>query len=140
MHIKIINGTDDLSDPYLVRDIVFTQEQGFTIPDVDENDKIASHIVVYSDNQVPIATGRVFQTEEGMAVGRIAVVKDYRQKNIGSVLMSELEKIAKKKFAKRTILHAQDQAVVFYEKCGYIKTGETHMEDFCLHYTMYKDL
>ena len=140
MYTKVIQGTEDLSDALLVRKEVFTIEQGFADPDSDENEQKSTHVVIYDDNDQPVGTGRIFTQGDHMIVGRIAIIKAYRGKQLGVILMSELEKIARLTSAKKMILSAQMHACPFYEKSGFIGTNETHMDEHCLHQTMYKQL
>lgn len=66
-----------------IRKTVFIKEQGFH-NEFDEIDSYAKHLVLY-DEKVPIATCRFFSREscEDYFIGRIAVIKEYRGKNIG---------------------------------------------------------
>lgn len=140
MEVKRLNGaTDDLSDAFYVREQVFTIEQGFTLPDADGYDPQAVHLVIY-DAEKPVATGRIFKDDGFFHPGRIAVLKDYRKKQLGRLLMEELEKIAREQDAACLRLGAQLYAVPFYEQCGYRGTGERFMDEFCEHEMMEKIL
>ena len=140
MEVKRLNGaTDDLSDAFYVREQVFTIEQGFTLPDADGYDPQAVHLVIY-DAEKPVATGRIFKDDGFFHPGRIAVLKDYRKKQLGRLLMEELEKIAREQDAACLRLGAQLYAVPFYERCGYRGTGERFMDEFCEHDMMEKIL
>ena len=94
MEIRFLNGRDDLSDAFFVRDEVFTKEQGFTIPDADAFDAISDHMIVYIDGK-PAATGRVYRDEHGaFHIGRIAVIKKYRGRQLGRMVKAQLESAA----------------------------------------------
>ena len=122
MEIRFLNGRDDLSDAFFVRDEVFTKEQGFTIPDADAFDAISDHMIVYIDGK-PAATGRVYRDEHGaFHIGRIAVLKQYRGRQLGRLLMDRLEAAACEQGAEKIVLGAQLYAVPFYEKCGFTIT------------------
>ena len=119
MEIRFFNGRDDLTDAFFVRDEVFTKEQGFTIPDVDAFDAISDHMVVYIDGK-PAATGRVYRDESGaFHIGRIAVLKQYRARQLGRLVMERLEVLAREQGAEKIVLGAQLYAIPFYEKCGF---------------------
>ncbi|NBI79669.1 GNAT family N-acetyltransferase [Anaerotruncus colihominis] len=138
MEIRFLNGRDDLSDAFFVRDEVFTKEQGFTIPDADAFDAISDHMIVYIDGK-PAATGRVYRDEHGaFHIGRIAVLKQYRGRQLGRLLMDRLEAAACEQGAEKIVLGAQLYAVPFYEKCGFTGTGERFFEEFCEHETLVK--
>lgn len=136
----ILSPPCEISDALFVRDAVFTVEQGFTIPDEDEFDLVADHVIIYSDEK-PVATGRVFCEADGALfhLGRIAVLREFRGFQLGRLIMDELEKLARAHGAKKLTLGAQLYAVPFYEKCGFIATGERFFEEFCEHEELYKD-
>lgn len=143
VEVKILcnPSLQELADALLVRDIVFSKEQGFTIPDQDEFDEQACHVVLYEDG-APIATGRVFSEDGGETyhLGRIAVLRECRGRNLGARVMQELEKIAAERGAKKLVLGAQLHAVPFYQKVGFAPTGHRFFEEFCEHEDMTKDL
>ena len=101
-----------------IRRAVFVEEQGFH-NEFDEIDKRAKHIVLY-DNNAPVATCRFFKAENDGScfIGRIAVMKRYRGKNLGSFLLKCAETEIEKAGGKCVFLHAQSGAVKFYEKNG----------------------
>ena len=65
-----------------IRETVFLVEQGFEV-EYDDKDEISVHLVMYKDNNTPVATCRVFKSEKGgvYILGRLAVLKEYRDKN-----------------------------------------------------------
>ena len=141
LKIKIFHPPCDLSDAFWIRDEVFTKEQGFSIPDVDEYDERSVHVVIYRDER-PVATGRVYSDDDKITfhLGRIAVLKQYRGMDLGLNIMEELEKIARVRGAKHLVVGAQLYAIPFYQKCGYVPTGKRFFEEFCEHETMIKEV
>lgn len=123
----------------LIRNEVFVKEQGFC-DEFDDNDKKCLHIVLF-DNDIPIATGRTF-SENGKTytIGRIAVRKAYRGKNIGAEVMKLLEAKAKELGADTAAVSAQCRAQGFYEKLGYTASGEIYFDQYCEHIHMEKRL
>lgn len=67
-----------------IREDVFVKEQGFN-EEFDIIDKTAKHILI-SENNIPVATCRIFYSKEqnSYIIGRIAVCKQYRGKNMVS--------------------------------------------------------
>ena len=124
-----------------VRKSVFEDEQGF-VDEFDETDEIATHFVMFNENDEPIATCRIFPDAERdtYILGRLAVVKDYRNKNLGSAIMYEAEQYIVKIVGKSIILHAQYQATGFYEKLGFVTFGDMDDEQGCPHVWMRKIL
>ena len=127
------------NDAKFIRETVFIKEQGF-VNEFDEKDEVAKHIVLYNDENKPIATCRYFPNKEGTVyfVGRIAVLKEFRQKSYGAVMLREVEQQIKNTDAKEIRLAAQVRAKGFYEKSGYSIVGSEFFEERCPHIWMYK--
>lgn len=127
-------------DAVMIRKKVFVEEQGFE-EEFDGIDDRATHIVMY-DGDRPIATCRFFWDDEkqGYLVGRIAVMKEYRGKSIGSIILREAEEQVRKLGGDGLSLAAQVRAKVFYEKQGYTATGAEFYEEYCPHVWMVKKL
>lgn len=138
MEIREYNYLAD--DAMLVRKTVFIEEQGFK-DEFDDIDKIATHLVAY-DNGKPIAVCRFFRSDERKSylLGRLAVIKDYRKKQLGAAMMKKAEELVKAKNGTAIELHAQEQAVGFYEKQGYTVCSEMEYEEHCPHYWMRKKI
>ena len=127
-------------DAIKIRTEVFVKEQGF-IEEFDEIDDIAKHIVIYEKEQ-PISTCRIYfnSNKQSFVIGRIAVVKEWRGKNIGTKMLSVAEDNIKRAGGTSVMLSAQVRILEFYEKQGYTKQGETYYDEDCLHIWMKKNL
>lgn len=136
--VKIALGIENTTIAKDIRVSVFVCEQGFS-DEFDDIDETAWHIEVWNNDQ-PIAVGRMYQTDRlGIfTIGRIAVIKEWRQKNIGKTVMNALQNHAKHLGANAIELSAQWSAVGFYEKLGYIQVGDVYMDQFCPHIKMIK--
>lgn len=137
----IEQGLEHLPGAKTVRQEVFMREQGFQ-NEFDDLDPLAYHIVVY-DGEKPIATGRTYpKSHDGKtyAIGRIAVLRDYRGQHLGEFVVSRLEEIARQLAAEYTHLSAQIQARGFYEKLGYAGFGSIYLDEYCPHIAMGKKL
>lgn len=123
-----------------IRTKVFVEEQGFK-EEFDKTDQRAIHLVCF-ENEKPTATCRIFQGEADgeYILGRLAVMKEYRGKNIGAKMLESAEKAVREKNGKYIILHSQVQAKVFYAKQGYTEFGEVEEEEGCPHIWMKKIL
>ncbi|GAA5093702.1 GNAT family N-acetyltransferase [Wohlfahrtiimonas larvae] len=138
----VIEGEDFpvIQDAYHIRDLVFTQEQGYPAEiDVDDYDKIAWHCVLY-DGKAPIATGRLIPKGDIGKIGRVAVLKSYRGQNLGLQLMQALMAQAEQLPFTKIELSAQAYAQVFYEKLGFSVVGDIYLEDGEPHIHMEKVL
>lgn len=127
-------------DAKLIREEVFVNEQGFE-DEYDELDHIATHLVFY-DGELPIATCRYYKEDlpGEYHIGRIAVRKSCRGKQIGRYMMETLEKLIGEEGGHKINVSAQMQAQGFYEKNGYVVVGEPYLEQECKHIDMTKIL
>lgn len=120
-----------------IREEVFVKEQEYPIElEFDEADENCWHLVL-TDNEKAIATARLLKLSEGVfKPGRIAVLKEYRGKNIGAELLTLIIEKAKEMGAKELHIGAQTYAVGFYEKFGFKTTGEEYMDEHIPHIDM----
>ncbi|MDE6055580.1 MAG: GNAT family N-acetyltransferase, partial [Lachnospiraceae bacterium] len=98
--------------------------------------------VLFNEDELPVATCRVFwnKTMNTYTLGRLAVIKKCRGKNIGSAIVREAEKCVQEKGGKSIVLHSQCQAAGFYKKLGYEEFGDIENEEGCPHIWMRKSL
>lgn len=138
MEIKQYNGL--CGDAMYIRETVFVNEQGFR-DEFDEIDKSAVHLVAYDEDK-PVATCRFFWSDERNTylLGRLAVLKEYRKNHLGSIIMNMAEALVRENNGVSIELHAQEQAIKFYEKQGYSVCSEMEYEEHCPHYWMRKKL
>jgi len=74
------------------------------------------------------------------AIFTVFVDPDYHHQGIGVKLMESIEKIAKERGYTEVGLGSSITAVRFYEKLGYIYTGDTHKDEYGLTFIMKKPL
>lgn len=109
-----------------VREAVFVAEQGVPLAlEWDEFDAVSLHVVARDSQDVVIGTGRLLPDGH---IGRLAVLANWRGKDVGRALMERLIEEAAKKQLHPLLLHAQVQALGFYEKLGFVAEGPTFME------------
>lgn len=136
---EIKKGNQDFSEIRAIRTAVFIEEQGFC-NEFDDIDASAWHTLVL-DGQRAVATGRAFPNEDGSyTIGRVAVIREYRGKGAGSVVMRSLEQKIRELGAPEIRLSAQTQAVGFYQSLGYQGDGEEYLDEHCPHIAMVKKL
>jgi len=129
----------NFKDAALIRELVFVKEQGFA-NEFDEIDSLSWHLTVY-DNGKPVAAARMYQKQaDCYYLGRIAVLKEYRGKGLGRLVVNEMLKKLKEMGIKNAELSAQVQAQGFYEKLGFAAFGETYLDEHCPHIHMKKEL
>ena len=108
-----------------IRELVFILEQDIAPEDEwDDQDPISTHFVVYDADQ-PIATARLLSNDH---VGRVAVLKAYRSKGIGKLVMQEIIALAKQQQRKELILSSQVHATQFYSGLGFAVQGESYLD------------
>lgn len=136
INFKVTNNLTE--EEKMIRETVFIDEQNFKT-EFDEIDDIATHIVMYLDNQ-PVGCCRLYKQDNEYHIGRIAVLKPYRGNGYGERILLKAEKAAKKMGADSISLSAQVRASGFYEKLGYKKHGEIYFDEYCEHIAMKKDI
>ena len=121
-----------------IRTKVFVEEQGFK-EEFDTIDKIAEHLILFADDN-PIGTCRYYKKDDSYYFGRLAILKEYRNKNYGGLLLKEAINNLKKVNAHKVILNSQLSAKDFYIKHGFLQEGEVFYEEGCPHIKMYLNL
>lgn len=141
-----IRWTDSISDPIYndsltIRKDVFINEQHIS-PAIEISEEEESyHFVVYSKENTPIATCRLKQLDDTtFKLQRFAVRPTYRKKAIGKSLIQEVESFVSKYRASNIVLSAQEHALPFYLKQGYVVSGRPFEEIGIPHYPLKKSL
>ncbi len=139
--IKFIDNPTDLETVFAIRREVFVDEQKVSPEEeFDIYEQYSRHFLGYLSTS-PCGTARWRFTDDGIKLERFAVLKDFRDKNVGKkLLMAVLADIEKHPNAKNKLiyLHAQVHAVGFYEKYGFVKVGEMFEEANISHFKMKK--
>jgi len=109
-----------------VRTEVFVIEQQVPAEiEVDEYDPVSDHVLAIDAAGNPIGTARLLPIGK---IGRVAVLKDWRQRGVGSLLMKTLITRAQTRSDQEIQLHAQCWTIQFYETLGFRPEGEEFME------------
>lgn len=121
---KLVASDEELRDALEVRRQVFVQEQGVSEDlEYDGYDSEALHMVVKDGNKV-IGTARVrFPTTNQAKIERMAILKPFRHRGIGSNIISFLKEELKGRQIEHVILHAQCAVTEFYKSFGFEETG-----------------
>lgn len=138
MEYKWIYGKAGFDEAFKVRKAVFIAEQ--KVPEFlerDEFDDHAQHLLVY-DNDMPIATGRFFNTGSHFKLGRICVLKPYRGMELGRSLMERLLEKAQEAGVERLYIDSQVNAIGFYRKFGFKEYGGMFDDAGISHISMVK--
>lgn len=128
-------------DSLSIRNKVFVYEQ--QVPpemEVDEFEDQTTYVVGYLD-LIPVATARLLPMEQRTyKVQRVAVLKNYRGRQLGKQIMNEIERFAIENNYTSLILGAQDQAIGFYSSLGYTISSEGYLDAGIPHHDMVKIL
>jgi predicted GNAT family N-acyltransferase len=114
---------------------VFVKEQG--VPkelELDEDDPLAWHAVAQLDTLI-IGTARL---QKNGKVGRMAVMQAYRRQGVASAMINALLKFGQQHGIKEFYLHAQIEALPFYEHFGFVANGPAFNEAGIAHQIMRK--
>lgn len=135
--LKITTYVEALTDIQAVRRAVFQVEQGVDPAlDFDGLDPEAQHILV-SNSEAPIGTARIrYLNEKLTKIERVAVLPAYRTKGIGRHIMQAAIAFLDEQEIPEIKVHAQHNAVSFYEKLGFQVYGEVFYEANILHIEM----
>lgn len=127
-------------DERMLRTSVFIEEQKFK-DEFDEIDNDSFHLVLYTDGKAT-ACVRFFydRNTKKYYLGRLCVLKEYRGRHMGEMLVREVEVRVKNLGGTVVALSAQVRASGFYEKLGYKKMGDIYYDEYCEHIHMEKSL
>lgn len=135
--VALAQGTP-LAEPRTVREAVFVREQGVP-PELepDDQDPHSRHVLARDRYGTPIGTARL--TPEGR-IGRMAVAREWRGQGVGSALLHALLRIAREDGLDLVSLHAQEGALDFYRRHGFVPVGERFVEAGIVHQCMQRPL
>ncbi len=111
-----------------IRRDVFVLEQGVSEEEeFDEFDSLSRHFLGFYE-MIPCGTARFRTTEKGIKLERFCVLPPYRNRSVGKNLVLRLVDEAKLNNPLEMYLHAQTQALGFYEKLGFSRVGNSFLE------------
>ncbi|MEU6475703.1 GNAT family N-acetyltransferase [Streptomyces sp. NPDC047017] len=132
--VRVAEGPADRAACFAVRKEVFVTEQG--VPEeieYDDLDAVAVHVLAVRADGVPLGTGRLLHGAAAAgktgadadvgSLGRLAVAKAARGLGVGAALVRAVEGAARARGLTAVDLHAQTQALGFYERLGYTAYG-----------------
>ena len=136
--IRIMVWSEALPLARPVRERVFIDEQ--SVPrelEWDEWDEASDHAVALDLHGNPIGTVRLLSDGR---IGRMAVLKEWRGKRVGTALLAAMLARARERSMPRALLHAQLQAAGFYRRFGFSERGEEFFEAGIPHVEMILEL
>ena len=123
MQIRRITAQRELAKAFAIRLRVFVREQRVPADiELDAEDRRAIHFLASWSGR-NVGTARVVIHRDGAKIGRMAVLKPYRRKGVGKVLLKRAIAAAKRRHARKIYLHAQVQVIGFYKALGFHCVG-----------------
>ena len=117
-----------------LREIVFLEEQNVD-PSLEFEYEEESHFYLLNRDGKDVAMGRWRETNKGFKLERFVTLIEERGKGYGKLIVQEiLNNILPTD--KTIYLNAQTQALGFYKKLGFEKTGKPFIEADIEHYLM----
>ena len=112
-----------------VRQHVFVTEQGID-PALEwtGDDHEFLCVIALDVDQNPIGTGRVKVEAATATIGRMAVLKPFRGAGVGAAILSRLIEIGKSEGVIKFELSAQVSAIAFYQKHGFVASGDVYLD------------
>ncbi len=125
---KVVTSLDDLLKTYMVRGIVFMEEQHISYAlEVDEYEHECLHILGETDGE-PVAAARIRFRGTYAKLERIAVRQNWRGKGYGRQLTQFMIRTAMDRGYSNLKLHAQVYAQKLYSDLGFVAQGAPFME------------
>lgn len=140
IEVRRVASKPDLDRAFEIRRLVFLVEQ--QVPpelEYDEDDERAIHVLAFVGNEA-VATGRLVFHSDHARVGRMAVLAEHRGLGVGRAILQELLRAASERGEHRIVLHAQVQALGFYESLGFSARGDVFDEAGIPHRLMERTL
>ena len=124
--VRIADWQDDAPALRVIREAVFILEQQVPVElEWDGLDAGCLHVLATDSAGNPVGTARLLPDGH---IGRMAVLKEWRGRGVGSALLRLLLAEAKKRQLSRVVLNAQTYAAGFYAKFYFQAVGEEFMD------------
>lgn len=128
---------DDSDTLMQLRTRVFVEEQNVSAAlEIDGKDSECQHVKAIVDGLV-IGTGRLLPNG---FIGRMCVLVEYRNRNIGTMMLENLVQQALDSGHQKVLLNAQSYIIPFYQKFGFRIDSEEFIEAGILHRRMVLNL
>ena len=140
MQIKVAQTQSDFFQIVRIRAEVFIREQNVDSEiEMDIKDDTAIHCLATLNNK-PAGCLRILMNDDGVTIGRVAVLKPYRRMKIGKAMMEFVETLPEVKEKGKIAVHAQLTARDFYLNCGFHEVSDIYEEANILHVSMEKEI
>jgi len=128
VHVRIVTRQEERAQAFDVRRRVFQDEQGVPAEEeFDADDDRAVHVLATIGGE-PVGTGRIVFHPAYAKIGRMAVLQQHRRCGVGRALLDALITVAAEHHCTQLVLHAQVQAIPFYEALAFHAVGDEFVE------------
>jgi predicted GNAT family N-acyltransferase len=136
--VRLCNWDEARLEARRIRELVFVREQGVPFElEWDDQDSRCDHALAYAADGSLVGTGRLLPDGH---IGRMAVLKEWRGRGVGALLLQALMEQARQRRHARVRLNAQAYAAGFYRRYGFEVAGPEFMEAGIAHVPMQRDL
>jgi ElaA protein len=123
VRIRRVSSQQQLKRAFAIRMRVFVREQGVPADmELDRDDARATHLLALIPGKA-VGTARIVIGRGNAKIGRMAVLKRFRRKGVGTKLLKRAIVTAETLGAKKIYLHAQVPVIGFYETVGFRCAG-----------------
>jgi predicted GNAT family N-acyltransferase len=137
IQVKQISSNEAKARAFAIRMRVFVREQGVPADiELDHDDQRAIHFLATASGKA-IGTARVVVHGQSAKIGRMAVLKSYRRRSVGTALLKRAVAAAKRRNGRRIYLNAQVAVIGFYERNGFRCVGPVFTEAGIRHRKMF---
>lgn len=138
--IRLTQNKKELDKVLNLRKTIFIRGQNVPVSrELDGLDDRSKHVIVFLNQHgqgIPIGCARVRIAGKTAKLERIGVLKKYRNKGIGLLLMKYLYRYCKLRNVQKIELHSQAYVKRFYEKCGFKAKGKAFLDANIKHVKM----
>jgi hypothetical protein len=136
--IRICNWDEARVEARRIRELVFVREQGVPLElEWDDQDERCDHALAYAADGSAVGTGRLLPDGH---IGRMAVLKEWRGRGVGAVVLQALIEQARQRGHASARLNAQTYAAGFYRRFGFDVSGSEFMDAGIPHLPMRREL
>jgi predicted GNAT family N-acyltransferase len=136
IRVDRVSSKKEREQAFAIRKRVFVKEQGVLEEiELDRDDVRAIHFLAF-DSTRAVGTARLVIRQKSAKIGRMAVLKKYRGKGIGTKLLRRAIVAAQRQGLQNIYLHAQVPVIGFYEAQAFRCVGPVFKEAGIAHRKM----
>ena len=141
-YVEICSWAEHQNELSKIRHTVFVQEQKVPVEiEQDELDAVSVHAIArVNEGDIVIGTGRLILDGKLPRIGRMAVLRTWRNAGVGAAILDVLCREANTRGYREVMLNAQIHASPFYFKHGFLSHGAEFTEAGIPHQEMRKKL